>query len=238
MGIGRAVALELARLKVNLALNARNAGPLEEIAALCRDLGVIARPVAGSAARSEVASGLVSAALEIGRFHGFIHAAGVLHPGPFLWELNESQYQDVFESSVTASYQLIRHAAPTLLEQGKGVAVFFGSGAAERNMRGMGAYCAAKATEEALARQFAVEAPTITSFIYRPGVVDTRMHEQARSARGGAGDELQTFFRGYRDRGDLLSPEEAARALIRILTGNPRSFHGQITTWRDGHDAG
>lgn len=192
------------------------------------------RHVAGNAAEAETASTLVDAAVELGNFYGFIHAAGVLHPGPFLWELDEFQFREVFEASVSGSYQLMHYAVPKLLEQGGGIAVFFGSGAAERNTRGIGAYSAAKAAEEFIARQLAAEAPRITSFVYRPGVVETRMHKQARSARGGAGEEVQRIFHGYKDRGELLIPEDAAKALVRILSDNPRRFHGNIATWRHG----
>ena len=89
LGMGRALALLLAReQRVNLILNARHAGPLEEVAAACRAAGVQARAVAGGAAREAVASRLVAEALKLGNFYGFIHAAGVLRPGPLLWELS------------------------------------------------------------------------------------------------------------------------------------------------------
>src|SRR5512147_48957 len=88
LGMGCALALLLAREHgVNLVLNARHAAPLEEVAAACSAAGVELRTVAGSAARAAVAKQLVAEALKVGNFYGFIHAAGVLRPGPLLWEL-------------------------------------------------------------------------------------------------------------------------------------------------------
>jgi NAD(P)-dependent dehydrogenase (short-subunit alcohol dehydrogenase family) len=218
MGMGRAVALLLAREHgVNLALNARHTGPLEEVAAACRESGVKVRAVAGSAARSKVAAAMVAAALELDNFYGFIHAAGVLRPGPLLWELSPAHFKEVLDSHVTAAYQLIRQAVPELLKKGKGLAVFFGSGAVASNLPGIGAYSVVKAAEEHLARQLAAEAPQIISLVFRPGVVETRMQRQAREARGGAAAILHRHFRAYKEEGALISPEEAARRLVNIL---------------------
>jgi NAD(P)-dependent dehydrogenase (short-subunit alcohol dehydrogenase family) len=233
-GIGRALALQLAEAGVNLVLNARDAALLNYTASDCRNLGTRAIALAGSAADSMTASKLVNAALDLGRFHGFIQVAGVLHAGPFLWELSEAHFHEVFAASVAASYQLIRRAVPELSKLGGGLAVFFGSGAAEKSVPGIGAYCAAKAAEEHLARQLATEAPQITTFIYRPGVVETRMQQEARTSTGGASPELRRTFWGFKERGELLSPDESAKALVAILATNPHRFHGGVATWRDG----
>jgi NAD(P)-dependent dehydrogenase (short-subunit alcohol dehydrogenase family) len=228
MGIGRALALELAGMGVNLILNARHAPALEEAAAACAVQGVQARPMAGDVAMSGTASALVNQAQALGGFYGFIHAAGVLNPGPLLWELSEHKFREVLDSHVTAAYQLIRVAFPALLQQGEGLAVFFGSGAAEHIIPGIAAYCAAKAAEEHLARQLAAEAPMITSFVFRPGVTETRMQRQARGSTGGGAENLHRRFGGYKERGELSTPEAEARSLVEILTENPRRFHGKI----------
>jgi NAD(P)-dependent dehydrogenase (short-subunit alcohol dehydrogenase family) len=228
LGIGRALALELAGLGVNLVLNARHQPVLAEAAAECEKLGIRAEQVQGNAATAGVAADMVAKAQEMGSFHGFIHAAGVLHPGPFLWELSPKEFKEVLESHVVAAYQLTRAAVPTLLKQGRGLAVFFGSHAAVSNLPGIGAYNVAKAAEEHLARQVAQEAPQIVTFVFRPGVTETRMQEQAREAHGGASDIVQQHFRDYKQRGALESPRDAARRLVRYLMDNPRRHHGSI----------
>lgn len=233
-GIGSALSRELSRSGVNLILNARNNSPLAEVAGECEKYGVSVHYVAGNAADPEIASELVDSAIGAGSFCGFIHAAGVLRPGPFLYELPQEEFHEVIDASVTAGYELIRAAVPQLRRQGEGLAVFFGSGAAETNTPGIGAYCIAKAAEEHLARQLAAEAPEITTLIYRPGVVATRMQEQARGAEGGAAEVVREKFRGFKDRGELITPEQTAKALLTILSNNPRRFHGKIATWRDG----
>ncbi len=231
LGMGKALALLLAREQgVNLVINARHAAPLEEAAAACRAAGVQVRAVAGSAARESVAARLVAEALELGDFYGFIHAAGVLRPGPLLWELSPARFKEILDSHVTAAYQLVRRALPELLRAGAGLAVFFGSGAAVSNLPGIGAYCVAKAAEEHLARQLAAEAPQITSFVFRPGIVETRMQRQARRARGGGAEILHRHFRAYQEAGEVISPQAAARRLLEILSRDPRRYQGEIAS--------
>jgi NAD(P)-dependent dehydrogenase (short-subunit alcohol dehydrogenase family) len=228
LGIGRALALELAGHGMNLVLNARHRPFLAETAAKCKGLGAKVGQVAGNAASTRVAEAMVANALEVGSFHGFIHAAGVLHPGPFLWELSPDHFKQVWESHVVAAYQLIRAAVPPLLRQGEGLAVFFGSHAAVSNLPGIGAYNVAKAAEEHLARQLAQEAPEIVSFVFRPGVTETRMQKQAREAKGGAAEILHRHFRAYLETGRLATPEQAARRLLKFLADEPRRYHGRV----------
>jgi NAD(P)-dependent dehydrogenase (short-subunit alcohol dehydrogenase family) len=228
-GIGRALAHELARAGANVVLGARGVQALEAVAQECRALGVQAQAVAGDAATDQTAQFLVKAAKVMGNFSGFVHNAGVLHPGPTLWELSEAQFDEVFGANVKAAFQLARYAYPNLMRQGSGVAVFVGSGAASRNVPGWGAYGAAKAAEHYLAFQLAVEEPRITCFVYSPGTVDTDMQRQGREAPG----PIAAMFQGFKEQGRLRSPEEAARALVRLLEADPRRFHGRIATYAD-----
>jgi NAD(P)-dependent dehydrogenase (short-subunit alcohol dehydrogenase family) len=229
-GIGRALALELARHGINLVLNARNQPPLAEVAADCENIGVQAKPMAGDAATTSVADAMVATAVDMGAFYGFIHAAGVLHPGPFLWEMPPEHFQEVLHSHAVAAYQLVRAAVPPLIQKGEGLAVFFSSYAAEGNMPGIGAYNIAKRAVEHLARQLAREAPQIVTLIFRPNATETRMQQQAREAEGGAAKVLHREFRGYLERDSLDTPEQAARRLLKFILDNPDRHHGRIVS--------
>jgi NAD(P)-dependent dehydrogenase (short-subunit alcohol dehydrogenase family) len=228
MGIGRALAVGLAEEGFKLVLNARSRDLLEAVAGECRDKGVEALVVPGDVSMPETVLKCVSEAASNGDMFGFIHVAGVLNPGPFLWELGEDSFSRIMDVSLKASYLLIRHAVPRLLSRGQGLAVFFGSGAAEITQPGISAYCAAKAAEEHLARQLAAETSDIVTFVYRPGIVDTGMQEQAREARGGASAHLHRVFRPWKERGELISPERSAEGLITLLRGDLKGLHGKV----------
>lgn len=231
-GIGRALALELAKAGYDLVLNARSEGPLREVLEAVRALGARAEAVAGSAGKAGVAEALVRQAEELGGFYGYIHNAGVLHPGPLVYELAEALFLEVLEANLLAGYQLARFAYPLLRKRGEGLAVYVGSGAAESNLPGIGAYAVAKAAEEHLAKQLAAEVPEVACFVYRPGVVETDMQKAAREAQGSAAEILHRVFRGYKTEGYLQTPEQAAQALVRLLPRS-RQFHGKIASWRD-----
>lgn len=81
-GIGKALALELAKEGFDLVLNARKEASLRAVAEEVQALGARAVYVAGSAGKAEVAHALVERAEALGNFAGYIHNAGVLHPGP------------------------------------------------------------------------------------------------------------------------------------------------------------
>lgn len=228
-GIGRALALELARAGANLVLNARSEEALEQVTREVQGLGVQARAVVGDAAQDATAQFAVKAAKVIGGFAGFIHNAGVLHPGPRLWELSEAEFDQVFATHVKAGFLLAKYAFPNLRRQGSGIAVFVGSGAAHHPRVGWGAYGAAKAAEHYLAFNLAQEAPEITTLVYSPGTVDTEMQRQGRAAKG----EIAQMFQEFQREGRLIQPEETAAALVRILAGEPRRFHGKIATYND-----
>ncbi|MDX2004053.1 MAG: SDR family oxidoreductase [Meiothermus sp.] len=232
-GLGEALAKELGRAGANLVIGARNKAALEFVQAEVRELGVGCEAVAGSSASAEVAEGLVKAAVVLGGFAGFVHNAGIVHPGPLVFELAEAAYHEVVESNLTGGYQLARFAYPQLMRQGEGVAVFVGSGLAEHHLPGTGLHGAAKAAEEYLARQLALEAPEITCWVYRPGLVETEMQRQLREAEGGGGEATRALYRAYQRQGQVLTPEQSAAALVRLLEADPRRFHGGIAHQTD-----
>lgn len=228
-GIGAAIAVGLARLGAGLVLNARSEESLEGVAAECQSHGVEVRTVAGDCALDQTAQFMVKAAKVIGEFGGFVHNAGVLHPGPALWELEEAQFDEVFATNVKAGYLLAKYAVPNLRRAGGGFAVFVGSGAANYAVAGWAAYSAAKAAEHALAFNLAQEAPEIYTFVYSPGTVDTAMQQAGREAPG----EIARMFQGFRDGGGLLTPEFTAGKLLAILQDPQKRFHGKVASYRD-----
>lgn len=239
-GLGRALAVQLAGAGASVVLNARREDALAEVLHQCARASADAGStrehalVAGSAGSTRVARTLAGRALDLGDFAGFIHAAGVLAPGPTLWELPARDFAAVFESGPVAAHRLIRACVPPLVEQGRGLAVFVGSGAADIAQPGIAAYCAAKAALEHTMRQLAAEAPAVTSFVYRPGIVDTAMQDQARNAKGGGANILRPLFQSWKDEDKLLSAEESAAALMAILADDPRRFHGRVASVEQG----
>lgn len=228
-GIARALALELAGRGINLVLNARSPDLIEEVAEQCLDMGVKTAAVAGNAASEETCGAMVEAAIEIGDFYGFVHAAAVLKPGPLVSELSAEDFDAVFDQ-IRAAHRLTRAAFPILIERGGGLAVYVGSGAAEIAQPGIGAYCAAKAAMHHLMRNIAAEHKQLVCMAYHPGIVETLMQQQAREAVGGGAAILRNVFTSWKEKGWLITPEKSAKTLADVLMGHPEIYHGRVAS--------
>jgi NAD(P)-dependent dehydrogenase (short-subunit alcohol dehydrogenase family) len=83
-------------------------------------------------------------------------------------------------------------------------------------MAGSAAYCAVKAGLDHLSRALALEAPDVGVVSLAPGVIDTDMQVQLRSADPDRFPE-QARFQGLKDGGQLQTAEATAAAVLRYL---------------------
>jgi NAD(P)-dependent dehydrogenase (short-subunit alcohol dehydrogenase family) len=90
------------------------------------------------------------------------------------------------------------------------------SGLGRRAMAGSAAYCAVKAGLDHLSRALALEAPDVGVVSLAPGVIDTDMQVQLRSADPDRFPE-QARFQGLKDGGQLQTAEATAAAVLRYL---------------------
>ena len=224
-GVGAAIADALWSRGARLVLNARDPKRLSDKAAPMRnapDATDRLRVVAGDIGVADTSARMVDAAVKLGGPIGVIHNAGVAGAGPTIWEATDAEYQSVLGASLDGALHLVRAFVPEMLDDGTGWFVFVGSGVAERNLTGVGPYGIAKAAEEYVARQVALEAPSLVSFVWRPGVVDTDMQAEARSAP----DEVSGIFKSFQDDGLLISPAESAADLLGHLAGDRSALSG------------
>jgi len=94
------------------------------------------------------------------------------------------------------------------------------SGLGRRAMAAQSAYCAAKAGMDHFTRCVALEQERLANGAricsLAPGVVDTDMQVQLRSAEAARFPDLGSFV-GLKEKGVLASPEEAARSVLAYL---------------------
>ena len=181
-GIGRAIALELARAGAHIIALARTQGALEEL-----DDDIKA---AGSSAT------LVPVDLKdfpaIDRLGAAIHErwqkldilvgnAGILGKLSPLGHIDPKTWDDVMAINVTANWRLIRALDPLLRRSDAGRAVFITSGASHRCFAYWGPYSTSKAALEALVKTYAAEIATtpVRVNLFSPGPTRTRMRAQA-----------------------------------------------------------
>lgn len=90
------------------------------------------------------------------------------------------------------------------------------SGLGRRAMAGSAAYCAVKAGLDHLSRALALEAPEVGIVSLAPGVIDTDMQQQLRSADPARFPE-QARFQGLKDGGQLQTAVATASAILSFL---------------------
>jgi NAD(P)-dependent dehydrogenase (short-subunit alcohol dehydrogenase family) len=205
-GLGLAVARELARAGISLAIDARGA---EALAAAERELSQLGPVVAlaGDVSEGAHVHRLVEAAeTRFGRIDLVVNNASTIgrSPLPELAALSPATFDRVFTTNVYAPLHLIQHALPIMRRNGGGTIVNISSDAAVEAYAGWGGYGAAKAALEHMSRILAVEldGSGVGVIVADPGDMDTELHRAAVPDAAAA---------------DLADPRAVAPALLRAI---------------------
>ena len=180
-GLGRALALGLAREGWNVVIDARDAEALERARAEVDAAGpgdVVALP--GDVTDPVHVAALVGAAASEGRLELLVNNAGTLGPSPLpsLAALRADDLERTLRTNLVAPLRLVQAALPHLRSCG-GAVLNVTSDAAVEGYPGWGAYGASKAALEQLSRVLAAEEPTIRVWWVDPGDMRTQMHQDA-----------------------------------------------------------
>lgn len=143
-GIGRALALELARQAARLLVTARREARLRQLVEEIRDLGGEAHYVAGDVTDPEHRRRTVAAAQsQFGGLDLLVNNAGVGAIGPFA-QADEVRLRRVMEVNFFGPVELIRRALPLLQTGRNPMIVNVGSVLGHRGVPDKSEYCASK----------------------------------------------------------------------------------------------
>jgi len=174
-GIGRALALRLARDGARVALVARRTAELEALAAEIRGAGGEATPLPGDVSDRSAAERISAQALaELGRVDILFNNAGYGRHRTFLeWDLDD--VERMMRVNYLGSVYLTRLLLPGMVERGTGWVVFIASVAGRIGTPGESAYAATKFAVVGLAEALSVEVEDAGVHVLTvcPGVVRT-----------------------------------------------------------------
>jgi NAD(P)-dependent dehydrogenase (short-subunit alcohol dehydrogenase family) len=204
-GLGLALARALAERGWGLVIDAREPGPLNEVAteiALTTNVAALA----GDVADPEHRAALVAAAGD--RVDLLVNNASHLGPSPqpALADYPLDELERVYAVNVIAPLALAQLALP-LMDEGAMV-LNITSDAAVEVYEGWGGYGSSKAALEQLTRVLSVEHPQLRIHAVDPGDMNTQMHQDA--------------FPGE-DISDRPPPEESVPGLLALIEGDQRS---------------
>jgi NAD(P)-dependent dehydrogenase (short-subunit alcohol dehydrogenase family) len=178
IGLGRAVAFELARRGWSLTIDARNAESLVSTAQALSALTSV-QAIPGDIGDPEHREQLVAAALAAGLPDVLINNASDLggSPLPRLRDLESAAYEQLLRTNVVAPQQLIRALLSSL--QPHAMIINISSDAGVDHYETWGGYGSSKAALDHQTLTWAAEEPDFTWYSLDPGDMRTAMHQAA-----------------------------------------------------------
>lgn len=181
-GIGRAVALELARQGAHVIALARSTAGLEELDDVIRSQGGEATLVPLDLRDGEAIPRLAGVIAERWRrLDILVGNAGVLGTLTPVHQINPQHWLEAIDVNVNANLRLIQFLDPLLKQSDAGRAIFITSGAVQHLRPYWGTYSTSKAALEALVKTYAHENATtrLRVNLFSPGPVRTIMRAKA-----------------------------------------------------------
>jgi len=224
-GIGRAIALELARRGADVAFNyAKSAEAAESLTKELEDLGVRTLSMQCDVANTESAAEMVKQVKEnFGRIDFLVNNAGITRDNLIL-RMKEADWDDVVGTNLKGAWNFAKAALRTMLRQDEGGSILnISSISGSVGMPGQSNYSASKAgmigLTKALAKEVASRKVTVNALAL--GMVSTDM--------AGALDET------YRVKileqiplGRFAEADEVARIACFLLSEDARYITGQV----------
>jgi 3-oxoacyl-[acyl-carrier protein] reductase len=145
-GIGREIALGLARAGLDVAVLARDVARLEAVAAEIRAAGATAVVLPADVSDPAAVRAAVGQAEDaLGSIDLLVNNAGAIESEHPLWEADPDEWWSVFETNVRAPFLFSRYAVPGMIARGGGRIIDLASGASSHEMSGgSSAYNASK----------------------------------------------------------------------------------------------
>ena len=222
-GIGKATALELARLGAKLVLGARHEEGLVQVAEEIRAAGGEAVYRITDVSRREDLLKLVHLAQDsFGQLDVLFSNAGAMPIGPFD-ELAVDDWETMVDVNIKGVLFGIAAALPVFLKQGFGHFIHTASTAARKTVPNQVVYSATKAAVLALSDGLRQElAGQIRVSTVLPGFTDTAFSEHVKSPE--LKGQLQKAGEKF-----AMSPEAVARAVVYILEQPEDVNIGEVT---------
>jgi len=215
-GIGRAVAVELARRGYRLALVSRTDRELQETGALCGGTAEVFGFVCDVAEAQRVDALVEDVLAKFGRVDVLAHCAGMVVKKS-IEQLSIDQWRGMLDTNLSSVYFLCRRLWPVFRRQGGGVVVNVSSYSAREPFPGLGAYGAAKAGVNLLGLALAREGAEIGVRVHTvaPAATETAMLRSIISQQQLSSEKT-------------LPPQSVAKVIVQCACGDLACTSGEV----------
>ncbi len=207
-GIGRAIALEMARRGASVAINFRaDAGAAESVAQEVRRLGVGCMVVQGDVSRSDDAQRVVSTVLQKWqRIDILVNNAGITKDRS-LQKMSDEEWEQVISVNLNGTFNTTSAALPAMINQRYGRIINIGSVVGQAGAFGQANYSASKGGITAFTKTIALESAkyNITANTIAPGYTATDMAQEIP-------EKVATQIMAKIPLGRFATPKEVAKA--------------------------
>jgi 3-oxoacyl-[acyl-carrier protein] reductase len=224
LGIGSAIAIDLAKNGANVALNYRkHAEEAEKIAEQIRVLGRKALVVKADVSSFQDAENMVKQVVEsFGRVDILVNNAGI-NMDSVIWKMTEEQWDQVININLKGYFNYVRAVAGLFKQQNYGKIVNVTSINGMRGKFGQSNYSASKAGIIGLTKSVARELGKFSVNVnaVAPGLIETEMvHNAPEEVRQKALAEIVM--------GRIGQPEEVAQVVSFLCSDKARHITGEV----------
>jgi NAD(P)-dependent dehydrogenase (short-subunit alcohol dehydrogenase family) len=232
-GIGRAIAQRCAEEGARVALVARTAARLEEVAAEIRDKGGVALALAADVTERAAVQAMVrQAQAELGAVDLLVNNAGTFYAIGPTWEVDSGTWWTDVTTNLLGTFLCCREVVPGMVAQGKGRVINLIGGGTDTPLPYGSGYAASKAAVMRLTETLAVElkAHGVMVFALRPGFVRTDMseHQLTQENRRWLPHTAQRF-----EEGKNSPPTLAANLAVEFASGRFDALTGRYIRVKD-----
>ena len=220
-GIGRSIALELARRGARVVVN-YNASPDAAVHSI-EELGAQAQAVQADVSRMDAAVALIKTAIEAyGDLHILVNNAGITRDG-LIMTMGETEWQQVMQTNLASTFYCSKAAVRHMMRKRYGRIINISSISGIMGNAGQTNYSASKAGQigftKALAREVAPRNITVNAVA--PGFIETDIWENVPQ-------DIQSSMKNIIPLGRIGQAEEVAQAVAFLASDQAGYITGQV----------